>query len=83
MTTLRKTLKGIIGATALAGLLGGTSMTAYAADGTLGPTSTGSINLAATVNQLFLMTDVINSDLTFSGAWSGTGDLTDNDAVCI
>jgi len=51
-----------------------------ATDGTLGATSTGTSDVSLTINQSYQISGV--SDLAL-GAWSGTGDLSGNDDVCV
>lgn len=57
-------------------------MSSYAAtsDGTLGVTSTGTADMTVTVDELMLITGM--ASLNF-GTWTGSGDLTQNENVCI
>ena len=53
----------------------------YAAtQGSLGATSTGTLNITATVNNLVQITNLNDIDL---GTFTGTGNLTGNDTLCI
>jgi hypothetical protein len=55
--------------------------TTYSAtDGTLGATSSGSVEISLTIPTLVRITDVQNLDL---GTFTGSGDLSANDSVCI
>jgi hypothetical protein len=61
--------------------LGMTSATVMAAtQGTLGPTSTGTINLTLDIDPLVMVSNLGDINL---GTFSGAGNLTGNDAFCV
>jgi hypothetical protein len=61
--------------------LGMTSATVMAAtQGTLGPTSTGTVNLTLDIDPLIMISNLGDINL---GTYSGAGNLTGNDAFCV
>jgi hypothetical protein len=58
----------------------GIGTTYSATDGTLGATSSGSVGISITIPTLVRITNVQNLDL---GTFTGSGDLSANDSVCI
>lgn len=76
MTNFRR----ITAAAALAAVVMMSQGAAAATQGSLGSTSTGTVGVSVTIPQKYRITSL--TDITL-GTYSGTGDLTGNDDVCV
>ncbi len=72
-----------LAATAAVALTMSSSAMAATADGTLGATSTGTVDVTLTIDEQFQISNITGSTDFQFGTYSGTGDLTANRDLCV